>query len=336
MTKPWEKVQIKTDSGEYKEAVAPMIISASRATDIPAFYGKWLLERMNRGYMTWKNPFNQVKQYISFESARLFVFWTKNAKPFLKYLDEFDKKEINYYFQYTLNDYDEDKLEPNTQELNKRIETFKELSSRIGKEKVIWRFDPLILTKDISVTKLLKKIEGVGDKLNTYTDKFVFSYADIGIYKKVRSNLTKHNIEFIEFDKEKKEEVAKGIARLNNNWGLKVATCCEDIDLEKNRIEHNKCIDDELLIKLFSNDKVLMEFLGYEEEQQFDLFDAGMKTRPNLKDKGQRAVCGCIISKDIGEYNTCNHLCLYCYANTSPEIVSKNIKNHHYTNEGIL
>lgn len=336
MNKSWEKIQITTDTNEMKEAVAPFIISASRATDIPAFYGKWLLERIKRGYLTWNNPFNQMKQYVALQNVRLFVFWTKNPKPFMKYLKELDEMRINYYFQYTLNDYDDEYFEPNVATIEQRIEIFKNLSAQIGKEKVIWRFDPLMITNKISTEKLLEKLEKVGNSIYQYTNKLVFSFADIGIYKKVSSNLRKKNIEFIEFDKEKMEKVAQGLFNFNKNWGLKLTTCCEEIDLTKFEMEHNKCIDDELMIKLFHTDKTLMNFLGYDESLQIKLFDESITKGPNLKDKGQRKICGCIVSKDIGEYDTCNHLCVYCYANSSIETVKKNITKHHFTNEGIL
>lgn len=336
MIKPWEKVNIKTDSGETVEAVAPVIISASRATDIPAFYGRWLMNRLKRGYIVWKNPFNQMKQYVAFDKVRLFVFWTKNPKPMLKYLKVLDEKNINYYFQYTLNDYDDEEFEPNVLPLKSRIASFKKLSGQIGKDKVVWRFDPLLLTKNITVEKLLDKIKKTGDEIYKFTDKLVFSFADIGMYKKVINNLNREKIDFIEFDKEKMEEMAKGLCEINKQWGLKIATCCEEIDLNKFGIEHNKCIDDELIINSFSEDNILMEFLGFEKDYQENIFEPAEKKRPNLKDKGQRKICGCIVSKDIGEYNTCNHLCVYCYANSSAEKVKENINKHSFKNEGII
>ena len=335
MFKSWEKILIKNEKGEEVEATAPVIISATRATDIPAFYSKWLMERLNKGYMVWRNPFNNVKQYISFDKTRLIVFWSKNPKPLLKYLPELDKKGINYYFQFTLNDYEKENFEPNVPPLDKRIETFIKLSNKIGKDKVVWRFDPLILTNEIDENILLEKIKNVGDKIYRYTSKLVFSFADINIYRKVKSNLKREGIEYIEFYKANMGNMARGISELNKNWGLELATCCEEINLEEFGIKHNKCIDDELIYKLFNEDKILMDFLGYDENEQTDLFGDNKK-RPNLKDKGQRKICGCIVSKDIGEYDTCSHLCVYCYANTTEKKVKENIKKHSFLNEGIL
>ncbi|MFA5404634.1 MAG: DUF1848 family protein, partial [Ignavibacteria bacterium] len=122
MLRAWEKILIKTELDCEKEAIAPYIISASRSTDIPAFFSKWLIERINKGYMVWKNPFNQSLQYVSFSKSRIFIFWSKNPKPLIEHLHLFDTKNINYYFQYTLNDYDKEGFEPNVPKLEKRID----------------------------------------------------------------------------------------------------------------------------------------------------------------------------------------------------------------------
>ena len=145
-----EKVSIRTDSGEIVEATAPVIISASRSTDIPAFYAKWFFNRLAKGYCAWYNPFNQQKMYISFQNCKVVVFWTKNPKPILPYLHELDERGIHYYFQVTLNDYVKEGFEPNVSSVDDRVETFKKLSEMIGKERVIWRFDPLIITPNIT------------------------------------------------------------------------------------------------------------------------------------------------------------------------------------------
>lgn len=293
------------------EAQAPVIISASRATDIPAFYSNWLINRIEEGYVKWRNPFNGMPLYVSFDKTRLFVFWSKNYKPLLKHLAFFDEKGYNYYFQFTLNDYDAEKLEPNVPNVESRIETFVKLSEQVGKEKVVWRFDPLILTDRIGVDELLKKIERIGNQLKGHTDKLVFSFADIGLYKKVQNNLLKNSIPYREFSEPTMHEFAAGLQKLNENWHFTLATCAEHISLDKYDIAHNKCIDDDLIIKLFPEDKALMDFLG-----------------GTNKDTGQRKYCGCIASKDIGEYNTCPHLCEYCYANTSKRAALKNWQLH--------
>lgn len=316
----WEKIE-KIIDGQKKEGVCPIIISASRATDIPAFHSDWFFRCFDKNYIKWINPFNNKESYIFFDKTRVIVFWTKNPEPILPYLKKLDEKKIGYYFQFTLNDYEEEVFEPNLTKLEERIKIFIKLSERIGKEKIIWRFDPLILTDQISIDKLTKKIEKIAKEVKGYTEKLVFSYVDIQVYLKVRNNLRKKNIKYIEFDDEKKNEIAKNISEIGKKYNLEIATCAENIDLSVYGIKKNKCVDDELMIRLFKSDKQLMKFLGYDE----NLFSDYIGNK-KLKDKGQRADCGCILSKDIGEYNTCMHLCVYCYANFSEIKVKKKMK----------
>jgi len=325
----WDKIKILKKDGEVVEAQAPIIISASRSTDIPAFYSDWFIQRIKEGYVKWKNPFNGVPLYVSFSKTRLVVFWSKDPKPMLKHLDFLNEKIRNYYFQFTLNDYDIDKLEPNVPHVQSRIETFLELSERIGKEKVIWRFDPLILTDKIGVDELLKKSENIGNQLKKHTKKMVFSFADIRTYKKVQNNLRKNAINYHEFNERLMTEFAVGIEQLNKTWRFEIGTCAEQMPLERYGIFHNKCVDDDLMIKLFQHDKILMDFLGVTIAPP-DIFNSngGIEKSKNNKDKGQREFCGCVFSKDIGEYNTCPHLCEYCYANASKEIALENWKQH--------
>jgi len=325
----WEKIKIKKQDGEVVEAQAPIIISASRSTDIPAFYSEWFIYRLKKGYIKWINPFNGVPLFVSFNKTRLIIFWSKNPRPMLKHLDYLDEKKINYYFQYTLNDYDQEKLEPSVPNVQSRIDTFIKLSERIGKNKVIWRFDPLILTDKVGIDELLRKVENIGNQLKNYTEKMVFSFADIKIYKKVQNNLKKNGVNYQEFNERLMNDFAQGLQQLNKSWNFEIGTCAEKIPLEKYGIIHNKCIDDDLMIKLFPHDKILMDFLGVKIILP-DIFNpkGAIEKTKNNKDKGQREFCGCIVSKDIGEYNTCPHLCEYCYANASKEIALKNYKKH--------
>lgn len=330
--KNWDKTDVKLDNGEIITGIAPVIISASRSTDIPAFHAKWFFNRLNAGYVKWINPFNRVPQYVSFEKTRVIVFWTKNAEPILSHLKLLDSKNINYYFQFTLNDYEKEGLEPSIPKLESRISTFKKLSEMIGKEKVIWRFDPLILTDKISVENLIDKINRIGNEIHNYTNKLVISFVDIESYSKVKRNLTKSGINYIDFDKDSMEQIAEAINKINKEWDLEIATCAENLNLDPYGIKHNKCIDDDLMVKIFKNDKELMSFLGAKNQSNnVDLssFGGGLDSeipRVYLKDTGQRKQCGCIVSKDIGQYNTCGHLCTYCYANYSEKVVQKNLK----------
>ncbi len=320
----WLKEKITLENNTQVDAQSPIIISASRSTDIPAFYGDWFKNRWEAGYIKWTNPFNNQPLYVSFKNTRCVVFWSKNPKPFMKHLDWLDTHIPNYYFQFSLNDYDKEKYEAKVPSVESRIKTFKELSTRLGKKRVVWRYDPLILTSDINIDELLRRIKNIGDELHSYTEKLVFSFVDISIYQKVQSNLKKEEVPYIEWTPQLMDEFASKLSNLNKSWGLQLGTCSEKIDLNKYGIVHNKCIDDNLMIDIFSEDEKLMEFLGVEITPP-DLFSDGKITKTKkLKDKGQREDCGCIISKDIGAYNTCPHECNYCYANASKEVAKRN------------
>lgn len=320
----WDTRKIKSEQG-FVNGIAPVIISASRATDIPAFYSDWFMHRLRKGYVKWINRFSGKPMYVSFEGTRVIVFWTKNPEPMFRYLSELDRRNLNYYFTFTLNDYVDEHLEPRLPSLDESIHTFQRLSDVIGREKVIWRFDPLIITNTITVDRLLEKISRIGEKLYHHTDKLVISFIDINRYRKVKHNLMKSGFTHCrEFTMADITDLATGLQQINSRWGLDIRTCAEEIDLSHFGILHNKCIDDELMGKLFQKDRTLMNFLNHDSynKKNHQSEEFGMKNV--LKDKGQRKHCGCIPSKDIGQYNTCMHLCLYCYANASQSIVEEN------------
>ena len=187
--KGWEKVAIRTAQGEAVEAVAPVIVSASRRTDIPAFYAEWFVERLRAGYVRWVNPFSGTPQYVSFARTRAVVFWTKNPRPMLPHLAELDRRGIGYYFQFTLNDYETEGLEPGVPPLAERIETSSRAGAAIGKERVIWRYDPLLFADGLTSTQRRRGWRGSARAVHPYTEKLVVAFADIERYAKVRSRL---------------------------------------------------------------------------------------------------------------------------------------------------
>ncbi len=323
----WEKRRIQTISGEEVQAVCPVIISASRATDIPAYYSDWFIARLKKGYTKWQNPFNRKFQYISFQKARLIVFWSKNPQPLINKLNQIEtitSKPLHYYFQFTLNNYEQEQFEPNIPPLSQRLTTFKKLAEKIGSEKVIWRYDPLLLSKNIAVDTLIEKIKRIGDEIHNHTNKLVFSFARIEEYRKVKNRMLKNKIPYIAWNRKHKYEFANKLQQLNKQWKLQLATCAEPEDFSVYGITHNKCIDNHLIEKLFPEDAELMNFLGINQKT---LFGENAPTK-SLKDKGQRKNCACIYSKDIGKYNTCPNLCVYCYANTSDSTVMQNYKSN--------
>lgn len=346
----WRKITITLDNGICTDAQAPEIVSASRSTDIPAFYADWFFYRLAKGYSAWTNPFNGKKSYVSYQNTRFVVFWSKNPEKLIPHLDELAQHtpKINCYIQYTLNDYVEEGLEKGVPSLNKRIDTFKRLVDKLGKGHVVWRFDPLLLTTHISPDKLFKKIENIGDQLLGYTEKLVFSFADIESYKKVRNNLINNNIPYQEWTEDLMVDFAKKLSELNQRkgWNYELATCGEKPIFKEYGILPNHCIDDNLMIRFAWQDSALMKFLGVEIRQKNlpqSLFGESEKVpsdaimlddgihyaikRKDNKDKGQRTLCGCMVSKDIGQYDTCPHQCEYCYANTSKQTAIANFKS---------
>lgn len=281
-----------------------MIISASRRTDIPAFFSDWFINRIKEGYVLNKNPFNanQIKK-ISLKpfDVDAIIFWTRNPKPLMKYLHELDSRELNYYFQYTITGYPRS-IEKNVPNTYKAIETFTELSEKIGKEKVIWRYDPIILTDVLDINEHLRLFEKIATSLENKTEKVVVSFADP--YKKIQKKLENMQYQDILESQSKLFKLAQDFSDIARAKNLKIESCSEAIELSEYGIEHGKCIDDELLKRLFNYN-----------------LDA-------KKDKNQRKECGCVTSIDIGMYNTCSHGCEYCYATFSDTSVKNNLDIH--------
>ena len=276
-----------------------MILSVSRRTDIPNYYSEWFLNRIKDGYVYVRNPMNahQISKIIlSPEIVDCIVFWTKNPELMLARLDELDA--YKYYFQFTLTGFGND-IEYNVPHKKKTvIPIFQNLSHKIGKEKVIWRYDPIIFTDKYNLEYHLKAFEQIANELHDCTSKCVISFVDI--YTKNKRNMKALNpFSLTETDL---TEFAKEIALIAGSHNIKVSTCAETVDLSTYGIEHNCCIDKELIEEI-----------------------TGCKIKAD-KDKNQRKECGCIESIDIGTYNTCINGCRYCYANYSRESVAKNCK----------
>lgn len=277
-----------------------MIISASRRTDIPAFYSDWFLNRIKEGFVLVRNPMNfrQVSQVnLSPDVVDCIVFWTKNPQPMINRLSQL--AGYNYYFQFTLTPYD-NTIETNVPDKKCLIKTFQELSARIGRDKVIWRYDPILLTNKFDVKHHVKWFEFLANELNGHTKKCVVSFIDM--YKKTERNLK--GIDLVPMSEELMKEVAHHLSLISKRYNLQLEVCCEDIDLTQYGIEPGKCIDDELISKIIG--------------KKLDI----------KKDPNQRLSCGCVQSIDIGAYNTCQHRCLYCYANFNNALVDKNVRLH--------
>ena len=276
------------------QILSPVIVSASRATDIPAFHGEWFAKALADGHCDWRNPFNGATYKVSFSKTSFIVFWTKNPAPFIHRLPMLDALGLGYYFLYTLNDYEPEGLEPNVPPLPERIGSFISLSKQIGPERVIWRFDPIVLSKNLTPEEIVRRIGRIAAALKGHTRKLVISFVDIARYRYAREHL----VGYREPTLDEMERIASLLSEANRSWGFEIATCAENINLDLYGISHNSCVDGDLIRRLSPNDNALQEYLV-----------------SAVKDKGQRKDCHCIKSKDIGQYDTCSHGCLYCYAN---------------------
>lgn len=277
-----------------------MILSVSRRTDIPAFYSKWFFNRVKEGFVYVRNPMNihQISKIkLSPDLIDCIVFWSKNPKPMLPYLSLL--KDYMYYFQFTINPYDI-RLEQNVPTKSSIIETFKELSDNIGPERVIWRYDPIILTNAITIDYHTKYFNELAKRLQNKTKTCIISFVDL--YKKTEHNLK--NTAVREIGKNEMLIIAGKLTEIASSYGITIQSCAEAISLDSVGIHHGHCIDNMLIEDLLGVRLVVG------------------------KDKNQRPECGCVQSIDIGEYNTCPHLCKYCYANFNKQKVEEKSWQH--------
>ncbi len=278
-----------------------MIISASRRTDIPTYYSEWFMNRIKEGYVLVRNPLNahQVSRIsLNPEVVDAIVFWTKNPLPMLEKLPLL--KDYMYYFQFTLNAYEQD-VETGVPLKHKYIlPAFQRLADMLGPKRVIWRYDPIFLNGKYTMDYHLRNFAKLAKKLAPYTQKCTISFLDM--YVKTERNVAGLNIQ--PWTLELQDNMAKQLAEIAHSYGLEIATCAEGIDLDKYGIKHAHCIDGELLA---------------------DLLGSPLKVG---KDKNQRQECGCVDSIDIGAYNTCRNGCHYCYANFNCKMVRDNLYRH--------
>ncbi len=312
----WPETKIVTPQGE-KTAIEPRVISASRATDLPAFFSEWFMNRLKQGYSLWRNPFNaKQEQWISFKKCRVFVFWSKNPEPLMPRLPEIRERGYEFYFQYKINGYEKG-LEPCVPPLERRVDQFRRLSDEFGKERVIWRFDPIVLGGSLAIENTLERLRSLAEQLAPYTEKLVFSFVDW--YRKTERELKKVDPGFRPPNNKEMERLAQGIVEINNELKnpLKLATCAETLDLCSLGIEHNRCVDPELLHRLCPD---CAEFKNWFKKNgrgnmlRGSLLNPSSSAPQTKKDSGQRPGCNCAPSKDIDGYNTCRHRCIYCYA----------------------
>ena len=275
-----------------------MIINTGCRTDIPAFYAKWLMNRIREGYVLVRNPYNpnQVTKYnLSPEVVDCLAFCTKNPEPILTYLDELDM--YKQYWFVTITPYGKD-IEPNVPDKKKVMESFKKLSNHIGVDSIGWRYDPIFIGNGFDVNKHIKYFEKMAKELKGYTHNCTVSFLDV--YEKVKRNAPNINPP----TKEEQIEMAKAFSKIGKENNMVIHACCEKTYLSQYGLQCNGCMSQEIVEKAINN------------------------TLQPLKRKNLRQECNCLMGNDIGAYNTCEHLCKYCYANANKQFVIENMKKH--------
>ena len=279
-----------------------MIVSASRRTDIPAFYSEWFMNRIREGFVLVRNPFNpQQVSRISLKPGDIdcIVFWTKNPANILGRLEELDRRGYHYYFLFTLTPYGKD-IETNLPDKEEIVSTFIRLSSMIGRQRVIWRYDPVVITGQLDRAYHEREFRALARKLAPCTDRCIISFLDF--YAKTKRNMK--DIPAMEIEEASMRELSRSFRDTCRQYDLQLQTCAEEIDLADMGIPAGKCIDDERIAAILGR-KISVP-----------------------KAPGQRKTCRCASSVDIGAYNSCPHHCLYCYANYSRDQVKSNIALH--------
>ena len=276
-----------------------MILHTGNRTDIPAFYSRWFSERLKAGYVMVRNPYNQsmVTRYdINPQVVDLIVFCTKNPGPILQYMDLL--KPYNQYWFVTITCYGKE-IEPNVPEKSHIIQSFKQLSSIVGANNVTWRYDPIFIDDVYTMDMHFDRFNSMAGQLSGYTKTCVISFIDL--YEKVKRNFP----EIKQVSANERLEIGKEFSSIGKKYGIAIKTCAEGEELARFGIDCSGCMSKETL-------------------------EAAIGSRLSLPSgyKGAREECSCILGSDIGQYDTCGHLCRYCYANWNKEDVIKNMKRH--------
>ncbi len=287
-----------------------MIISVSRRTDIPAFYTSWFMNRIRAGYCTVPNPFNRKQiTHVSLkpDDVDVLVFWTRNPKPILPYLNELSHMGFRYYVQYTLMN-NPSEFDPKSPSIESAITTFQELAQSITPEKVIWRYDPIVFSPKTDAHFHEHTYRQIAAELKGSTSRSVISIVDI--YRKAKKRvgaLARQGMEITPHNNPPNpwfDELMRTFVSIAHEHEMEIVSCAEEVDLQPYGIRPGKCIDDEYIKNVFDIDVT------------------------HKKDKSQRQECGCVISRDIGMYDTCVYGCQYCYATSSFERAKKNREQH--------
>ena len=275
-----------------------MILNTGLRTDIPGFFSEWFYNRIDEGFVYVRNPYakNQIYSYrLDPELIDCIIFTTKNPRPMFRNLEKIDK--FNQYWHITITPYGKE-IEPNVPPVDEVIDSFKFLSERLGKEKVTLRYDPIFISEKYSIEKHIESFDYILDSLSDYTTEAIISFIDL--YEKTKRNFPNAK----EVTQDERLRIGEEFAKIGEKYNIKVKTCAEGTELERFGIDSSGCMTKEVIEKAIN------------------------KNLDIPKQKARNGECYCLLNNDIGEYNTCNHGCLYCYANSNKRLVKRNLKLH--------
>lgn len=282
------------------------IVSVSRRTDVPAFYADWFMRRVREGYARYLNPFGGQEHEISLlpKDVHAFVFWSKNYGPLIKYLPELEERGYDFYFHFTITGLPkifENLVTP----VDDAVANFRLLAGRYGPRRIQWRFDPIVISNITGPDYYTRRFEEIASRLQGATERCYFSF--VCLYSKVRRNLkslaNKHNITCYDPSDMDKILLTRKLQETARKYGITLYSCCDAV-LAAGGVRQAQCVDGELLFELFPH-----------------------KPR-QIKINPTRKGCRCVISRDIGAYDTCPHGCMYCYANINKDLAHKRFRMH--------
>ncbi|MES2643865.1 MAG: DUF1848 domain-containing protein [Myxococcota bacterium] len=283
-----------------------MIISASYKTDIPAFYGRWFRNRLRAGYCKMVNPFNAHQVFevsLRPEDVDGIVFWTKNPGPFLDGLADVHERGIPFIVQYTINGYPR-VLESRVVPADKSIEHFRRIADTYGRLVPVWRYDTIVFSSETPPDFHRRNFERLASALEGATDEVVVSFAQI--YKKTQRNMNEaakeHGFTWSDPPASEKLALVRELAAMARARGIQLKVCSQKAYVVEG-VQEARCVDAQRIMEV-----------------------AGRLVASKLK--GNRKECGCFYSKDIGDYDTCPHGCVYCYAVTSTAVAARRFREH--------
>jgi hypothetical protein len=282
-----------------------VIISASYKTDIPTFYGEWLINRLDSGYCKVHNPYGGKPFTVSLQKSDVdgFVFWTKNLGPFMERLAQIHDRAFPFVVQYTINNYPRS-LEANVVGANVTAGHMRTLAENYGVNAAVWRYDTIVFTSETPFEFHVENFKGLAEQLRGTTNEVVISF--VQMYRKTEKNLNlaseRFGFTWADPSAEEKRRLVRELFRLSRQNGMKL-TICSQPELADGGAGAARCVDAERLSRMF-----------------------GKSIQAKLK--ANRVGCGCYASRDIGEYDTCPHGCVYCYAVRNRELAQRRLKAH--------